>query len=162
MAKLERISCPLCNKSEEKHVLKKNEFNIVQCKNCQLVYVNPRLNEKETAKLYNSDTISPVEYYKENKKGRIRKFSSDYLAYTLIDAIVDNYFIILEKIGDEIEYIEEKLTKNSSHHILTSIHKLKPQLLFIRKSVWPLRELISALLREDSKIISKSSFVTSI
>lgn len=89
-------------------------------------------------------------------RGRIRKMGSDYLAYSLIDAIVDNYFTVLEKIGESIEDIEDELIKNPTPEILQKIHTLKRELIFLRKSVWPLRELISRLERWESQLIDKS------
>jgi len=89
-------------------------------------------------------------------RGRIRKMGVDYLAYSLIDAIVDNYFMVLEKIGESIEDIEDDMIKNPTPEVLQTIHSLKRELIFLRKSVWPLREVISKLERWDSPIISKS------
>jgi len=86
-------------------------------------------------------------------KGKIRKMGADYLVYTLLDAIVDNYFIILEKIGDQIEFIEERLIINPASDTLNTIHKLKREMLFLRKSVWPLREVISGMERGESSLI---------
>jgi magnesium transporter len=81
---------------------------------------------------------------------------ADYLAYSLIDAIVDNYFLVLEKIGEKIEDIEDELVKNPTPEVLQSIHSLKRELIFLRKSVWPLREVISKLERWESPLIDKS------
>ena len=78
---------------------------------------------------------------------------ADYLVYTLLDAIVDNYFIILEKIGDQIEFIEDRLIINPASDTLNTIHKLKREMLFLRKSVWPLREVISGMERGESSLI---------
>ncbi len=86
-------------------------------------------------------------------KGKMRKMGADYLVYTLLDAIVDNYFIILEKIGDQIEFIEERLIINPASDTLNTIHKLKREILFLRKSVWPLREVISGMERGESSLI---------
>ena len=70
-----------------------------------------------------------------NAKGRIRKTSADYLAYALLDAVVDNYFIILEKISEQIETMEEKLIRTPDEKILHEIHSLKRELISLRKSV---------------------------
>jgi magnesium transporter len=94
-----------------------------------------------------------------NTKGRIRKMGPDYLAYSLIDAIVDGYFTILEKLGEKIELLEEQLVVEPTERTLHQIHRLKRELIVLRKSVWPLREVISSLQRTESKLISK---VTSI
>ena len=88
-------------------------------------------------------------------RGRTRKMGADYLAYSLIDAIVDNYFLVLEKIGEQIEDIEEDLIKNPTPEVLHTIHRLKRELIYLRKSVWPLREVISRLERWESPLIDK-------
>lgn len=86
-------------------------------------------------------------------KGRIRKMGADYLAYSLIDAIVDNYFIILEEIGEKIEDMEEELVSSPTPKTLQQIYNLKREMIYLRKSVWPLRELISGMQRGESKLI---------
>lgn len=92
----------------------------------------------------------------EHSRGRIRKMGSDYLAYTLIDIITDNYFKVLEDIGEKIEYLEEELVTNPTTNTLQTIHKLKRELIFLRKKVWPLREVINKLDRRESELISDS------
>ena len=78
-------------------------------------------------------------------KGRIRKGGTDYLAYCLIDTVVDNYFGLLEKLGEKIELLEEDLVTNPTPEILSQIHNLKVDMIFLRRSVWPLREVINML-----------------
>jgi magnesium transporter len=73
----------------------------------------------------------------------------------LIDAIVDNYFVILEKIGEVIEDTEEELVTNPTPETLRTIHSLKRSMIFLRKSVWPLRELINGLERLESPLIQE-------
>jgi len=92
-----------------------------------------------------------------NAKGRIRKMPSDYLAYALIDAIVDNYFIILEKLGEKIESLQEQLVTKPTEKTLQQIHNLKREMMSLRKSVWPLRELLSGLQRAESSLINEST-----
>jgi len=92
-------------------------------------------------------------------KGRIRKMGSDYLAYALIDAIIDNYFIILENIGERVESMEQDLVSNPVPKTLQQIYNLKREMIYLRKSVWPLREVINSLLREESKLIKDSTDV---
>ena len=79
---------------------------------------------------------------------------SDYLAYALLDVIVDNYFVILEKYGEQIEEMESELVSEPNPDTLQMIYNMKRELAFLRKSVWPLRELISAMERGESKLIS--------
>ncbi len=90
-------------------------------------------------------------------KGRIRKMGADYLGYALIDAIVDNYFTILEKLGQEIESVEEEVVAEPTENTLQQIHSLKREMISLRKSVWPLRELISGLQRSESDLIKEST-----
>jgi len=87
---------------------------------------------------------------RENK-GIIRKMGADYLAYSLIDMIVDGYFTVLERVGDRIEEIEDELVLNPQIETLHDIYAMKRQMIGIRKSVWPLREVISRLDRIGSK-----------
>ncbi|MCJ7693106.1 MAG: magnesium/cobalt transporter CorA, partial [Sedimentisphaerales bacterium] len=92
-------------------------------------------------------------------KGRIRKMSCDYLLYTLLDAIVDNYFAIMEKFGEKIESLEEQLVSDPDEKILQKIHSMKRELISLRKSVWPLRELVSGLQRSESELISEPTII---
>ena len=103
------------------------------------------------------DVFEPVRDRIRNAKGRIRKAGADYLAYTLLDAIVDNYFIILESLGETIEETEEQLTTNPNPETLQLIHALKKEMIFLRKSIWPLREVISGLERCESSLIHEST-----
>ena len=92
-------------------------------------------------------------------KGRLRKSGADYLAYALIDTIVDNYFTILEQYGEKIEILEESLVKTPSTQILQAIQRLKREMIFLRKSVWPLRETISGLERTECNLMHESTDV---
>jgi magnesium transporter len=103
------------------------------------------------------DVFNSVRDRIRNNKGRIKKMGSDYLAYALLDAIVDNYFIILEKFGENIEDIEEELVTNPTPETLQIIHNLKREMIFLRKSVWPLREVVSSLERAESPLIAQST-----
>ena len=89
----------------------------------------------------------------KNNKGRIRKMGADYLAYSLIDAVVDGYFVALENLGEKIEGLQEMLISDPTGHTLQEIQHLKREILFLRRSVWPLREMIGALERLESPII---------
>jgi magnesium transporter len=105
------------------------------------------------------DVFDSIRERIRNNKGRIRKMGADYLAYALIDAIVDNYFMVLEKLGETIEEIEEKLVTNPTSETLHTLHDLKREMVFLRKSVWPLREVINRLERSESPLINKSTYV---
>jgi len=90
-------------------------------------------------------------------RGRVRKMGSDYLAYVLLDAMIDNYFLILEKIGEKIEDIEEELLVNPTPNTLRKIHHLKREMIFLRKILWPTRDMISGLERCGSALIKDTT-----
>ena len=103
------------------------------------------------------DVFNPIGERIRKAKGRIRKMKADYLAYALVDTIVDHYFMVLEKLGEKIEGMEEELVTNPTPETLQTIHTLKRELIFLRKSVWPLREVISVLERGESSLIDEST-----
>jgi magnesium transporter len=100
------------------------------------------------------DVFNPLRERIRNGKGRIRRMGADYLAYTLLDSIVDYYFILLEKCGERVEALETELSRNPQPQTLQDIHNLKQEIIFLRKSVWPLREVISGLERVESPLVS--------
>ncbi len=90
-------------------------------------------------------------------KGRLRKLGSDYLCYALLDAIVDNYFVVLEDMGEKIEEYEEELLADPTPETLHKIHKLRGDIIYLRRSIWPLREVINEILRGDISQISEAT-----
>ena len=90
-------------------------------------------------------------------KGKVRRSGTDFLAYALIDSVVDGYFNIMEKIGEEIENIEDELITNPQRENLHSIHQLRSEMILLRKSVWPLREVINVMERGEIVLIKKST-----
>ncbi len=105
------------------------------------------------------DCLGPVRERIRSGKGRIRKLGPDYLAYAVIDAVVDNYFFVLEKLGEKIDGLEEQLIAEPRRELLHEIHALKREMIDLRKSVWPLREVVSGLERSESPLIRKSTGV---
>jgi magnesium transporter len=105
------------------------------------------------------DTFNFVRDRLRKSKGRIRRMGADYLAYVLIDSIVDNYFSLLERYGEKIEALEEELTADPSIESLNTIHHLKKEIMLLRRSVWPLREVIGGLQREESSLIGDAIMV---
>ena len=90
-------------------------------------------------------------------KGRIRKAGADYLAYALMDAVVDHYFHAIEKIGDAVERIEEEIIGDSDNKSLMELYALKREMIYLRKQVWPLRDMISKVVRSETKLINPST-----
>ncbi|HXV27823.1 MAG TPA: magnesium/cobalt transporter CorA [bacterium] len=105
----------------------------------------------------NEDVFNPVRERAKNIHGRIRKFRTDYLTYALIDAIVDSYFEVLEKMGEKIEQIEEEINRRPSPETIRQIHVFKREMLFMRKSIWPLREVINQLYKEEVSLIQETT-----
>ncbi len=105
------------------------------------------------------DVFNSIRDRIRNGKGRLSKSGADYLAYALLDTIVDNYFVVLEKLGERIEALEEQLIARPTHTVLQSIHDLKRDMIFLRKSIWPLREVISAHGRVETALVSESTRV---
>ncbi|MFX1282680.1 MAG: magnesium/cobalt transporter CorA [Promethearchaeota archaeon] len=99
------------------------------------------------------DIFNPIRERIRGKKGKIRSYGADHLFYALIDVIVDNYFLILERLIERIEFLEEEVVTAPGTETLQIIHSLKTNIIFIRKAVWPLRELISRLERGGSVLI---------
>jgi len=90
-------------------------------------------------------------------KGRVRKMGEDYLAYALLDAVVDIYFNILEKIGDKIEVLDELLVRDPEPDMLVSLHELKREMIYLRKAVWPVREIFTGFERSGSPRLKEST-----
>jgi magnesium transporter len=105
------------------------------------------------------DYFDPLRQRIREAKGRIRQLGADYLAYALLDILVDHYFIILENIGEDIEQVEEELVTNADQDTLQRIHSLKREMLFLRRSVWPLREVIGSLQRGDAPLFHADTLI---
>jgi len=102
------------------------------------------------------DVFDPVRE-RIRKEGRIRKFGPDYLAYALIDDIVDHYFLVIEHLEEVVEDLEEEIVRNATPALLHKITALKKKMITLRKSIWPLREVISGLERSDSPLVKDST-----
>jgi len=105
------------------------------------------------------DIFNPIRDRIRSGKGKIRKMGADYLAYSLIDAIVDSYFGILEKVGERIENLEDELIERPTDDTLRQIHSLKREMMSLRRSIWPLRELINTMQRDESALIGSQTRV---
>ncbi|MDY0045213.1 MAG: magnesium/cobalt transporter CorA, partial [Syntrophales bacterium] len=101
------------------------------------------------------DVFEPLRERIRHNKGKIRKSGADYLAYGLLDSIIDNYFVLLEKIGIQIGELEEELSTEPQKQTVEKIHSLKQEIIFLRKSVWPLREVIAECERTESDLIKE-------
>ncbi|MCX7156221.1 MAG: magnesium/cobalt transporter CorA [Rhodocyclales bacterium] len=98
-----------------------------------------------------SGRFDPVRERLRQDRGQIRKLGADYLAYSLLDAIVDRYFTILESIGERTEELEDMMLERPKPGSLQAVHQLKRETLTMRRSIWPLREVINSLTRADDR-----------
>jgi magnesium transporter len=105
------------------------------------------------------DPLNPVRARLRSGKGRLRKSGSDYLTYAIMDAVIDYYYTALEQLGEQIEEVETRLVSHPTHHTLTSIYKLKHELMYMRKSIWPARDMIGQLMRLEHPIIGETLHV---
>ena len=105
------------------------------------------------------DNFSVIKDRIANNKGRITKFGTDYLFYAILDLIVDNYFLVLDKFNDKIELIEETLITETNPQTLTNIHNLKRHLIFLERNLKPVREIVRKIETEESELIKKSTLV---
>ncbi|WP_419659897.1 CorA: magnesium transport protein [Desulfosarcina variabilis str. Montpellier] len=103
------------------------------------------------------DVFNPVRERIRKGKGRIRSAGCDYLAYALIDAIVDNYFVILENVGQRLEAVEEAIDSDLDADILEKIHTIRRELIYLRKQVWPIREIITYLQKDGAPLIGEAT-----
>jgi magnesium transporter len=103
------------------------------------------------------DCLDPIRERLRGAKGRIRSLGPDFLTYAVIDAVVDNYFFVLEKLGERIDGLEETLAEEPRREMLHEIHGLKREMIGLRKSVWPLREVVGGLERLESPLLKGST-----
>ena len=134
--------------NKDENEIQAEQVSLILASNCVISF-----QEKE------GDVFDALRERIRNGKGRIRKSGPDYLAYSLLDSIVDSYFLILEKLGEKIESMEDELIANPTPKNLQVIQHLKSDMIFLRKSVWPLREIISSLQRTESELINESTAI---
>jgi len=122
------------------------QISIIFSKNYLITF-----QQKET------DVFDKIRQRIRTKTGKVRNMGTDYLAYLMVRAIIENYFKILEEMGERIEKLEERLVKNPSTKSLQQIHELKKIMIQLRRSAWPLREMMVTLEREESNVITKET-----
>lgn len=111
------------------------------------------LQEKE------GDILEAVRERIRFSRGKIRKMGSDYLMYSIIDTVVDHYFSVLEFVGEQIEELETELMQSASQSLLNRIYTLKQELVYLRRSIWPMRDVVSALQHTDHELVKQDTFL---
>jgi magnesium transporter len=107
----------------------------------------------------NDVLFSPVLSRLRVSGAKVRSLGADYLAYTLIDVVVDQYFVLLEKIEEHLDFYENKIIKGEHKNVLNKVYNLKRENLVLNNAVWPLRELVSQLERTDTELIKKKNHI---
>ena len=113
-----------------------------------------------TFKEKSDDLFDPVRHQLLNgKEGRIRKQGADFLAYSLLDTIVDQYFAFQDTLDEYVEDIEDELLFHPTEKTLSSIQKLRREVIFVRRSISPVREILATLIRSESSLIDKKTHI---
>lgn len=121
---------------------------------CILLFEDTVLSFQEP---HGGDAFDIVRMRLREAKGRVRKMGPDYLAYALIDAVVDHYFVVLEKFGEKIEALDEEVLYRPTKRVLVQLHDLKKENMVVRKMIWPVREMIFNMIRSDTELINETN-----
>ena len=105
------------------------------------------------------DVFEPLRERLRKGRGFARTRGHDYLAYAMLDAIVDHFFPVLEPLGEDIEDLEDELLEHPTRECLVKLHELKRLLLQLRRNAWPMREVISALSRDESGLVAHETTI---
>jgi magnesium transporter len=103
------------------------------------------------------DCFDPVRERLRRGRGQMRAMGMDYLAYALLDSVVDSYFPVVEKLGDELDELEERLLLQPNENDIASVHSVKRDLLILRRAIWPHREAFALLSRDESPLVSRET-----
>lgn len=101
------------------------------------------------------DVFNPLREKLKITGSKVRNNTADFLFYSLIDLIVDNYYVVMEQLGDKIEILEEDIVRNSNKRTLARINMLRKEMIILKRSVAPVRELVNGILRSDSELIEE-------
>ncbi len=100
-----------------------------------------------------SAVLQPIHGRLAMEESRMRRHRADYLAYRIIDVVVDHYYAWIDQVGDRLEEIDERLMDDTGEYLLPSIYKAKRQLIVLRKAVWPLREVVQRTVHMETTLI---------
>lgn len=101
------------------------------------------------------DVFNPLREKMKLASSKVRQQGADFLFYSLIDLIVDNYFVVMEKLGDKIENLEEDIVRSPNSRSLAKINMLRKEMIVLKRSIAPVREMVNGILRSDSKLIEE-------
>ena len=101
------------------------------------------------------DVFNPLRDKIKIAGSKLRQSKADYLFYSLIDMIVDNYFVVMEKFGESIEYLEEDIIRRGDSNTLSKVNALRKEMIFLKRSISPVRELINGILRSENELVEE-------
>jgi magnesium transporter len=104
-----------------------------------------------------ADCFEPVRQRLRQRKGRIRQTAKDFLAYALIDAVIDAYFPVLERYGEHLEKLEDAVVTRPTPVLIEQVHATKRDLLNLRRAIWPHRDMVNALIRDETPLVTEQT-----
>lgn len=140
------VVCRMIFISENKKDIKTEQISLVITENTVISF------QEEPG-----DVFDAVRDRIKNKVGKIRGMNSGYLAYSLIDSVTDHYFLAIEQLGYEIDSLEDRLMEGTDDETVKTIHRLRSQVIMMRKSIWPLREIILGLEKDETDILGEQT-----
>jgi len=99
------------------------------------------------------DVFNPIRDKLKLNYSKLRQRSSDYLCYAMLDLIVDNYYVVMEKLGERIEMLEEEVIRNSNTRTLAKVNQLRKELIVLKRNIAPVRDLINGFIRSESDLL---------
>lgn len=154
-----------CQQRPKVEIYGKNQFIV-----CRMITLNAHLEIEQLSMFLGEnflisfqeipgDCLNPLRERLRKGFGHTRSQGTDKLAYGILDAVVDGYFPVLETYGERLEDLEDEILNNPSRHTINLMHDLKRSLLLIRRAVWPMRETINELIRDESPLITSDTRV---
>jgi magnesium transporter len=101
----------------------------------------------------NRDVFDPLRHKLKIPRSQIRQRSTDYLLYAMLDMIVDNYFLVMEKLGEQIEMVEEEVVRTSNKRSLARINQVRKELIVLKRNIAPVRDLLGSIIRSESELL---------
>lgn len=129
--------------NEEKHSVETEQISIALGSNFVISF-------QEDA---SRDVFNPLRHRLKMAKSQIRQRSADYMLYSMLDMIVDNYYLVMERLGDHIEELEEEVIRRSNTRSLAKINMLRKELIVLKRNIAPVRDLINGIIRSESELL---------
>ncbi len=103
------------------------------------------------------DVFNPIREKLKINSSKVRNEDADYLCYMMLDLIVDNYFIVMEKLAERIEYLEEDVARNPNNRTLAKINMLRKEMILLKRTIAPVRELVNGFIKSDSDLLNEKN-----